>query len=94
MKSFDWTVTDCPSDAVVDAVSESAGVGPTDIDPLYQSLDPDALDAILSRIGRLHVPSEASVAFSFNGYRVVVKANGRGYVYDGTEPVSTGFVPQ
>ena len=85
-ESFDWTAAESPSNAVVDAVSVVSDVEPTELTPLYDAVDPDALDSIFTRRGPSPVPPEGRVEFPYNGHRIVVKANGRGYVYDLSVP--------
>jgi len=52
--------------AVVDAVAEAAGVEPTDLRPLFEFVDPDALDS---------VAADATVRFGYAGYSVTVSAD-------------------
>lgn len=59
-----------PSTAVVRAVAAVEGIDPTEEDlPLYDQLDPDALDALLSHSAGSDV-SEVSVDFRLGDYRV------------------------
>lgn len=83
VESFDWTATDNPSAAVVSALADATGAGPTEIDPLYRTLDPDALDAVVASSVHSAVSTEARVAFTHAGHRVVLKANGMGYLFEG-----------
>lgn len=55
-----------PSEAVVMAVAERKGVGPTEVPPLHDVIDPDALDDVFRgrRSGR--------VTFEYAGYEVTV----------------------
>lgn len=69
---------DTVSDLVVEAVAEADGIDPIELTPpLYEVIDPDALDQLFS-------PSSADgrlggrVTFFYNGYEVVV--GGDGYV--------------
>ena len=71
-------VTDKPlSSAVVDAIAEAEGVDVMEIDPLYEHIDPEALDKLFQptpggddeRVGR--------VTFRASGYRVEVTSTGR-----------------
>ena len=41
-----FDVDESPSHGVVRAISAVKGIDPTDVDPLYDSIDPNALDAI------------------------------------------------
>lgn len=66
-----------PSAAVVEAVARAEGVDPTEIErPLYEVVDPDALDDLFSS---RHVHSPASgirVSFTYYGYEIQVRGDG------------------
>ncbi|WP_459193851.1 HalOD1 output domain-containing protein [Halosimplex sp. J119] len=62
------------SEAVIDAIAEQAGVGVLDLSvPLYDAVDPDALDAFYRAS---EGEASASVSFSYYGYDVEVSGNG------------------
>lgn len=56
-----------PSNAVIEAVAEAENADATDLSPVYDAIDPDALDALFT--GRC--PGE--VAFDYEGYTVIVR---------------------
>lgn len=93
--TFDWTTFDSPSTAVVTAVAETADRDPTTIDPLYEVVDPDALDDIVASTCYPRGTPDARIEFLYHGYRVLVKANGRGFLYGRDDvPLSTdGSLP-
>lgn len=64
-----------PSERVVDAVAAAEDVDPIELDPLYASIDPDALDAV---VGSEDAFSQSStvVSFDYGGYRVTVTGDG------------------
>lgn len=68
----------CPdgmvSETVIETVAKATGVDPLDLQPLYEVVDPDALDTLFGSSDR----SSRSVAidFSFGGCRVTVRADG------------------
>lgn len=83
--SFDWTAFDSPSSALVDVIAEELTVDPMDLDPLYQRVDPDALNSLFEpRNGRRPLPG-TSVEFTYADFRVRVNASGQGYVYPPAE---------
>ncbi|MFC7135555.1 HalOD1 output domain-containing protein [Halobaculum litoreum] len=45
---------------VVECVAEATGLDATDLDPLYEVVDPDALDALFPRTGRAAVGSASA----------------------------------
>lgn len=72
------------SDTVVTAVAEAKGVDPLDLEPLYNVVDPDALNAMYRPSGS--APStDVEVSFSMAGCEVVVHADGEVVVTPATE---------
>lgn len=59
------------SGAVVERVAEAEGVDPLDLDPLYEAIDPDALDKLCGGAD-YDARSSARIVFDYNGYTVVV----------------------
>lgn len=86
VSEFEWGSERTLSEAVIDAVATAAGVDALQLDPLYESVDPDALDTIFmpEASGRLR-EGDASVAFTVSGYDIVVKSYGRIIVYEADE---------
>ena len=73
--NFDWTEI-APSTAVVELLAEELGQDPTELDPLYETIDLEALDRLFS--GNKTNPHDhtLSVAFSYNEYAVVIQSGG------------------
>lgn len=70
-----------PSDAVVAALSENAGLDPLEFDvPLYDAIDPDALDAMFEEADA----DELRITFTYESYHVVVEGE-HCYVEEHTE---------
>ena len=90
--TFDWTGSGTVSGAVVAAISEVAGENPEDLDPLFDAVDPDCLDGIFTRTASSQARLTGGVEFEYNGYWVVVRANGQGYVYPIDSMASSGAV--
>ena len=80
--TFEWTDFDAPSTAIVTAVAEEAGAEPMDLDPLFRVIDPDGLDCLLSPTDGSQTPHSVGVEFEYQGFYIVVKANGMGYLYE------------
>ena len=70
-----------PSDAVVDALAEAEGISPLELDPLYDAIDPDAVDRIF---GRSAESSSAILEFVVSDWRVFV-GDGRALVCEPNE---------
>lgn len=61
--------------SVVEAVAEAEGVEPEELEPLYEVVDPDALEELFaptSTTGRM----EGRVVFTYDGYEVTVCGDG------------------
>lgn len=73
---YDWATSDSLSTTVVSTIATVAGKEPTELKPLFDQLDPDALDALFQptddalRVG-------GQVAFIVDDYQVTVHANGK-----------------
>ncbi|WP_083898865.1 HalOD1 output domain-containing protein [Natronococcus jeotgali] len=64
------------SQTVITAVAEASNCDPCELDPLYEYIDPDALNTLF----HLHSSDEAnqdevSLEFTYTTYRVTVTAN-------------------
>ncbi|WP_207588185.1 HalOD1 output domain-containing protein [Halomontanus rarus] len=71
------------SEAVVETVASVSGVDPVELDPLYYTIDPDALDALFApRPAAGDLPRDVRLSFSYVGLRVTVTAAGRIIVED------------
>jgi len=78
-----WNGSVDPSVTIVEAVSAATGRTVTDLPPLQRSVDPDALDTLLTH----GEPSQVAVSFRYAGTVVDVSDNGTidVYVDDDTE---------
>jgi hypothetical protein len=67
-----------PSMRVIEAVSEAIDEDPRRMDPLYESIDPDALDRLFEPVSAgTRQSSTGRVTFHFEGCEVTVHADGR-----------------
>jgi hypothetical protein len=63
---------------VVQNIADREGVASTEIDPpLFETIDPDALDALFAPTSRSSARLNGSVVLQYCGYEVTVKAHGR-----------------
>lgn len=68
-----------PSMQVVKAVADHEGTDPVGlVEPLYDTIDPDALDALFDGPSDRH----GKITFRYHGYRVTVHSDGRVDVTD------------
>lgn len=79
------------SETVVFAVAELTGSDPASLDPLYNTVDPDALNALFeeSQFGLDRSPSR--VSFTYCGCDVVVSADGSVHASKSGEEISIGW---
>lgn len=70
------TQTDSISDEVVLAVAEATDTDPTELEPLYDVVDPDALDQLFRTHLNGHPRTDGRIVFSMDGCEVTVHANG------------------
>jgi len=69
---------DSPSHSVVEAVAEATHTDPTRLRPLYEVVDTDALDGLITGDSeRPRAPDGLSVSFRFEGCDVAVYGDGR-----------------
>lgn len=68
-----------PSSRVLDAVARSKGVDAVDLPPLYETIDPDALDALCSSYtnGARDDGAAMRIQFTYAGREVVVRTPDR-----------------
>lgn len=73
---------DSPSLRVIDALADATDTDPLELDPLYDAIDPEALDQFV----RGDAGDSVSVQFVYDGHAVEVQGNGSvvvdGMVYD------------
>ncbi len=74
---YEWSATH-PSTAVVESVAAAVGRDPAAIGPLYESVDPDALDALVLSDG---VAGAVTVSVTLAGCRVTVRGSGEVVVH-------------
>lgn len=79
-RRYEWDDDTALSIAVVKAVAAASGRDPTDIEPLYQYVDPDALDALFEQPDRGRAPN-GTISFPVEDYFVVVRSDGEVVVY-------------
>lgn len=65
-----------PSTVVVSAVAAVAETDPLDLEPLRETVDPDALDALFRQTPGGRVRSSGCIEFHFAGHHVRVDATG------------------
>ena len=64
------------TEAIILAIAAVEGVEPTELDCLYDSIDPDALDTLMDGPVVIGDGGSIGVEFQYSGYRVSVRNNG------------------
>lgn len=72
--SFEWTEYESPTVAVISAVSAVENTPPDELPPLSDSLDPDAINAIIEATDSSD--GTVSVTFTYCNYEVVLFQRG------------------
>ena len=66
-----------PSTAVIEAIAEYEGLDPVELEPpLFEVIDPDALDALVGNEESGQAQSDIAVQFTYNQCRVKVSSDG------------------
>lgn len=63
------------TETIVIAVADATGVDPLDLDPLYDSIDPDAIDRAFESTGEGAPATTDQLAFDYAGCEVTVRAD-------------------
>lgn len=70
----DWAGTETLDAAITSAISRATGAAVTDLAPLYEYMDPDALEAFVGSMRDRE--TDTSITFEYEGHDVTVRANG------------------
>lgn len=89
----DWREYDSPATAIIETVATAKGLEPTDLPPLIDSVDPDAIDNLVERSASND--RYIRVSFAYDGVTVGIESNGEIKVQIDEEAVETPkFSPQ
>lgn len=69
----DWEGDGTVALSVIEAVAAVSGTEPTEFEPLYNAVDPDALNKLFASF---QTRSEGLVSFTLDGYDVTVASSG------------------
>ena len=85
--TFDPDSGERASEAVITAVAALTGSRPIDLEPLYEAVDPDALDSLIDHAQRTDAGTH-ELWFAYAGYEIGVRSDGRIRFYDGAAPTT------
>ncbi|WIV67373.1 HalOD1 output domain-containing protein [Natrialbaceae archaeon AArc-T1-2] len=74
-----------PTEVIVKALAEAAGVDPLELPPLNEFVDCDALDSLFKEHDGAK-DADAILTFRMENWNVFIRADGRIRVCDGTQP--------
>ena len=86
--TFDPDTGERASEAVITAVAALAGTPPADLEPLYEAVEPDALDSLVDHARRADVGGTHELWFAYAGYDVGVRSDGRIQIYESSVPTN------
>lgn len=71
-----------PSEAIIMALAEAENVAPTELDPLYDTIDLDALDRLFTtRDGKAEIPPRMC-RFAVNNWNIFIHSDGSVVICD------------
>ena len=79
---FEWSDDEPVSVATVRAIAAVSGEDPTEMEPLYTVIDPEALNVMFAPTRASTVRTAGVVEFDFAGYRVRLIATGEGQLFE------------
>jgi len=82
---YDPADDETPTAAIVQALERATGSDLTEISPLYNSIDTEALDRLFAEHPKA-VDSEAVLSFQVDTWNVFIRADGHIRVCDATQP--------
>lgn len=88
LATFDPGAGERASEAVITAVADLAGTSPIELEPLYDVVDPDALDSLVAHARRVDNGDAHELQFTYEGYDVDVRTDGQIRVREPSTPAS------
>ncbi|WP_144240112.1 HalOD1 output domain-containing protein [Haladaptatus cibarius] len=74
--THDWTDAESLSTTVMTAIAEAMDEDPTEIGPLYDQFDPDALDGLFAPRRGGKIRTDSHVGFTFEEYYIFIQSDG------------------
>lgn len=73
--TYDWSTVP-PSTAVVETIAAHADCDATELNPLYDTVDPDGLNAVVRSNAERETENSVSVSLEHAGYEITVYSTG------------------
>lgn len=74
--SHDWTGADSLTTTIVSTVAELSGVDATDVERLYERIDPESLETLFEPTESTGGRNTGQVSFQLDAYTITVHATG------------------
>jgi len=74
--TFDWTEWESPSVAAVNALADRTAFDPTGSPPLFDTVDPDGVDSLVTHATAAGRPDDVTVTFAVGDYAVRMSSGG------------------
>ena len=84
-REFQWTHADSVTCAIIDELTHLDDVAVEDLDPLYETIDPDVLERLFEPRGNPPTPLSGELRFEYSGHVVVISADGSGLIVDAVQ---------
>ncbi|ELY46785.1 HalOD1 output domain-containing protein [Natronorubrum sulfidifaciens] len=84
--TFDPDAGEQASEAIITAVAALSDTRPVELTPLYESVEPDAIDALVSHARRADTAGTHQLQFRYEGFDVDVRTDGRIQIRDVSVP--------
>lgn len=84
-RTYEETSGQSPTMTIVDALAAAMEIEPTELPPLFEIVDPDAIDTLFSNT-ESETDAAAMLSFNYRTWNVFVNADGRIRVCDATQP--------
>lgn len=78
-----------PAEAVITALSEAMNIDPVELPPLYEFIEPEALDRLFTHQNTTS-NADAVLSFTIETWNVFVRHDGQIRVCDATKPTNPG----
>ncbi|THE66742.1 hypothetical protein D8Y22_01060 [Salinadaptatus halalkaliphilus] len=87
--TFDPSTDDQPSERVVSAVASLRDEDPLELSPLYDAVEPEALDALVDHANRVDEAGTHRLWFAYEGFDIGVQSDGQIEIVDPTAESAT-----
>lgn len=87
-RKFQLTNADSVTCAIIDELTQLEGVTVEDLDPLYETIDPDVLERLFEPRGTPASLPMRELRFEYSGYLIMLSTDGDGLIVDSVQQES------